>query len=60
MFSQRMQIHKELDIFLEMINGFIQEKKNMIKNGVPNKELEDNERNLLDLMMESDEAGNGV
>lgn len=56
----RKGIHEELDIFLEMIDEVIQEKRTQIKNKVQNKKMEDNERDLLDLMLQSSEDGNGV
>lgn len=59
LFPKRYQIHKELDIFLKMIDGLIQKKRAMIKNGVKNKDLDENERDLLDLLIESGEEGNG-
>lgn len=60
MLPQRQKIHKELDIFLKMIDTIIQQKKEAIREGKANKEIDDNERTLLDLMMNSGEDGGDI
>ncbi|KAI9345055.1 cytochrome P450 [Pilaira anomala] len=58
LFPQRQKIHQEMKLFSNMLNKIIQHKKEMIKNGVKNDVLEDNERDLLSLMIESGKEGN--
>lgn len=58
LFPQRQKIHQEMKLFSNMLSKIIQHKKEMIKNGVKNDALEDNERDLLSLMIESGEEDN--
>ncbi|KAI7893584.1 cytochrome P450 [Mucor mucedo] len=59
MFPGRNKIHQELDIFLKMLDDVIAKKKEAIKHGLHNKVLDDNEKDLLTLMIESEELGEG-
>lgn len=60
LFPGRQKIHKEMDIFTDMLNDIIQHKKEMIKKGVQNDALEENEKDLLTLMIESGKENNGI
>nr|BDB32861.1 cytochrome P450 monooxygenase [Thamnidium elegans] len=59
LFPERQNIHKEMDIFSNMLDKVIAHKKQMIENGVKNAVLEENERDLLDLMIESEKESGG-
>ncbi|KAG2204329.1 hypothetical protein INT47_009371 [Mucor saturninus] len=59
-FPQRAKVHKELDIFLSMLDDVISKKRAAIKQGVTNDALEENERDLLGLMIEAEERGEGI
>jgi cytochrome P450 len=60
MFPKRQELHREMDEFLEMLDGVIQNKKNALKEGAHNDSLEENEKDLLSLMIESGEKGEGI
>lgn len=60
MFPERKRVHREWDKFSNMLNTIIQHKKEMIKNGIKNDALEDNERDLLSLMIESGNEDNSA
>ncbi|KAI8054841.1 cytochrome P450 [Thamnidium elegans] len=60
LFPHRVETHKQTDIFLEMLDEVIKSKKLDLENGVKNNALEENERDLLSLMLESGEEGNGI
>lgn len=57
LFPKRQAIHRQMDEFLSMVEGVIKNKRETIKNGIKNENLEDNERDLLDLMIDSEEDG---
>lgn len=59
-FPQRANLHKELDIFLRMLDNIIAKKRETIKHGLHNDALEENERDLLGLMIEAEERGEGI
>ncbi|KAI7894926.1 cytochrome P-450 cyp509A1 [Mucor mucedo] len=59
MFPKRVQLHKEMDSFLEMLDEVIFKKREAIKNGLQNNALEDNEKDLLTLMIESEDLQEG-
>lgn len=59
-FPQRAKVHKELDIFLSMLDDVIAKKREAIKQGLTNDALEENERDLLGLMIEAEERGEGI
>lgn len=60
MFPERGLLHKELVIFKEMLQDVIKNKKLAIENNIKNNALEENEKDLLELMLESEKEGNGV
>lgn len=59
MFPERQKVHKELDVLLDMMDNVIRNKK---KSKMESSDviIEDNERDLLDVMMEGGENGEGV
>ncbi|KAI9345054.1 cytochrome P450 [Pilaira anomala] len=59
-FPERKRVHREWDKFSNMLSTIIQHKKEMIKNGIKNDALEDNERDLLSLMIESGNEDNSA
>lgn len=59
LFTNRQYIHEQTEIFLDMLDEVIENKKLDMKNGVANSSLEENERDLLTLMLESGEEGSG-
>lgn len=60
MFPKRLQAHKEMDRFLNMIDGIIVNKREVLeKEKLENKPLEENEKDLLTLMIESENRGEG-
>lgn len=60
MFPKRKQIHNELKKFQGMIRGVIEEKRRKIESGEnQNAVLEENEKDLLTLMLESEMKGEG-
>ncbi|KAI8879154.1 cytochrome P450 [Backusella circina FSU 941] len=60
MFPKRKQIHDELKKFQGMIRGIIEEKRRKIKSGENrNAVLQENEKDLLTLMLESEMKGEG-
>lgn len=59
--SKRRQMHKDLDHFIEMIEHVIQARRNEINLGDwHNKNLEENEKDILSLMIESENRGEGI
>jgi cytochrome P450 len=61
MFPKRVQIHKEMDKFINMLQSVIENKRNTLKNGnYQNEALEENEKDLLTLLIESEYRGEGV
>lgn len=58
MFPKRIQAHKEMDRFLKMLDGIILNKREALeKEKLENKE--ENEKDLLTLMIESENRGEG-
>jgi cytochrome P450 len=58
---ERQAMHNEMDRLLKMLDGIIVQKKEMIKQGnTQNDNLEENEKDLLSLMIESELRGEGV
>lgn len=58
MFPKRKLLHQHLDEFLEMLDDVIKHKRSQIESGNnKNDALEDNEKDLLSLMIESEEEG---
>jgi cytochrome P450 len=61
LFPKRMQLHKEMNRFLAMLDEVIQKKRALLREGqVQNDALEEHERDLLTLMIESGNEGEGV
>ncbi|KAI9317207.1 cytochrome P450 [Dichotomocladium elegans] len=61
LFPNRVQEHKELDIFLEMVDQVIAKKRKAIKDQIGNPNIKDNEKDLLTMMLEAeDEHGHGM
>lgn len=59
--SKRRQMHKDLDHFIGMIEHVIQARRNEINLGDwHNKNLEENEKDILSLMIESENRGEGI
>ncbi|GAA5814314.1 hypothetical protein MFLAVUS_007808 [Mucor flavus] len=57
---KRKLLHQKLDTFLDMLDEVIQNKRELLKRGqVRNNDLEENERDLLTLMLESEEQEEG-
>ncbi|KAI8079517.1 cytochrome P450 [Gilbertella persicaria] len=61
LFPKRQAMHRELNRFLDMLNAMIVHKREQIENGdLQNKDLEENEKDLLTLMIESEKRGEGI
>ncbi|KAI9472014.1 MAG: cytochrome P450 [Benjaminiella poitrasii] len=61
MFPKRQRIHQEMDRFLDMLNQVIYKKREMLDKGYTNNDsLEENEKDLLTLMIESERKGEGI
>ncbi|KAI9257800.1 cytochrome P450 [Helicostylum pulchrum] len=60
LFPDRQYIHEQTEIFLKMLDEVVENKKLDMKNGVLNSALEENERDLLTLMLESGKEGSGM
>jgi cytochrome P450 len=57
---KRRQLHKKMDYFLDMLDDVIKVKRDLLKKGhVHNDDLEENERDLLTLMIESENRDEG-
>lgn len=60
MFPKRLAVHRQLDKFLDTIDHIIESKRQKIKDGdLSNDVLEESERDLLTLMIESENRGEG-
>lgn len=61
LFPKRALVHKELDRFLGMLDNVIQSKREMIKDeNYQNDSLNENEKDLLTLLIESENRGEGI
>jgi cytochrome P450 len=61
LFPKRKLLHQKLDTFLDMLETIITHKRQDLKQGnVHNDSLEENERDLLTLMIESEMRGEGA
>lgn len=61
MFPKRVAIFKELDRFFGMLDNIIESKREMIKDeDYQNDSLNENEKDLLTLLIESESRGEGV
>lgn len=59
LFPKRQRLHKRLDEFLRMIDGVIENKRRVLKEQKES-DVEENERDLLTLMIESELKGEGA
>ncbi|KAG2229948.1 hypothetical protein INT48_003493 [Thamnidium elegans] len=60
LFPKRKVLHQKLDTLMDMLDEVIQNKRELLKQGqVRNDDLEENERDLLTLMLESEELDEG-
>lgn len=57
LFPKRKALHKQMDEFLGMLDDIIKNKRETLKKGIQNKALDENERDLLSLMIETEEDG---
>ncbi|CAO3639437.1 unnamed protein product [Mucor hiemalis] len=57
LFPKRRALHKQMDEFLGMLDDVIKNKRETLKKGIQNKALDENERDLLSLMIETEEDG---
>ncbi|KAI9469994.1 MAG: cytochrome P450 [Benjaminiella poitrasii] len=60
LFPKRKQIHCEMNRLLEMMDQVIEKKRKDLEDNRQNEFLEEHERDLLTLMMESEKRGEGV
>ncbi|KAF7728619.1 cytochrome P450-dit2 [Apophysomyces ossiformis] len=60
LFPERQRLHRELTHFLAMLDNLILHKREALKNQKPNPNLEENEKDLLTLMIESELNGEGA
>ncbi|GAA5814312.1 hypothetical protein MFLAVUS_007806 [Mucor flavus] len=61
LFPKRRELHRKLDTFMGMLDEVVQNKRKLMKQGQnTNQDLEENERDLLTLMLESEEKGEGA
>ncbi|KAI9257781.1 cytochrome P450 [Helicostylum pulchrum] len=61
LFPTRVKAHKEMDKLLSMIDNVIENKRELLLRGeTSNDALEENEKDLLTLMLESENRGEGV
>ncbi|KAI9029852.1 cytochrome P450 [Phycomyces nitens] len=56
MFPKRLKVHNDLTRFLEMIDGVIDKKRATIENSRHDKSIQTNEKDLLTLMLESEDG----
>ncbi|GAA5801590.1 hypothetical protein HPULCUR_007038 [Helicostylum pulchrum] len=60
LFPKRKLLHQKLDTLMDMLDEVVQKKRELLKQGqVRNNDLEENERDLLTLMLESEEQEEG-
>jgi cytochrome P450 len=57
LFPKRRVLHNKMTLFLEMLDEVIKNKRLSIEKGLKNEALQDNERDLLSLMIESEIDG---
>ncbi|ORZ00917.1 cytochrome P450 [Syncephalastrum racemosum] len=60
LFTHRKQVHKDLSDFLDMMDAMIDAKRLAIAQGKKNPALKDNEKDLLSLMIESEDESGGL
>lgn len=60
LFPERMRLHKKLEKFLDMLDGVIERRRDLLKEGNDhNSHLQENEKDLLTLLIESEHRGEG-
>lgn len=57
---KRMAVHKEMKRFLGMLSQVIENKRAQIVSGVQNDNLQENEKDVLTLLIESEQRGEGA
>ena len=55
-----MAIHKEMDHFNNMLSQVIENKRAHIASGIQNDNLQENEKDVLTLLIESEQRGEGA
>ena len=60
LFPKRMAIHKEMDHFNNMLSQVIENKRAHIASGIQNDNLQENEKDVLTLLIESEQRGEGA
>lgn len=61
LFPERKRLHEKLDKFLKMLDGVIERRKDLLKEGNShNSHLQENEKDLLTLLIESENRGEGL
>ncbi|KAF7729532.1 cytochrome P450-dit2 [Apophysomyces ossiformis] len=60
LFPKRQKIHRDLTRFLEMLDDMIHRKRQTIEQGRTNSSLNENEKDLLTLLIEGEQHGDGV
>ncbi|KAG2200780.1 hypothetical protein INT46_002171 [Mucor plumbeus] len=60
LFPKRMAIHKEMDRFNNMLSQVIENKRAHIASGIQNDNLQENEKDVLTLLIESEQRGEGA
>ena len=57
---KRVAVHKEMKRFNEMLSNVIENKRAHIASGVQNDNLQENEKDVLTLLIESEQRGEGA
>lgn len=57
---KRQAVHRELDRFVNMLSEVIKNKRRDIASGVQNPHLEENEKDVLTLLIENEDKGEGA
>lgn len=60
LFPKRRELHRKLEEFLNMLDNLIQKKKESLTHEENQSDLEENEKDLLTLMIESEQKGEGA
>ena len=60
LFPKRMAVHKEMKRFNGMLSQVIENKRAQIASGVQNDNSQENEKDVLTLLIESEQRGEGV
>lgn len=57
---KRQAVHREMDRFVDMLSQVIKKKRQDIASGVQNQHLPDNEKDVLTLLIENEDKGEGA